>query len=263
MTTERALRPLGWRIFGLGLIAMATVWLAWGDFTPGQPVPERFSGRTFAYLAAVFTLIAGAAIEWRRSVAAGAAAIAIYYLLIVVIVMDGPGLIDNYTEYGSYSNIAEQLAIAAAALIIYASVAKLDSALAVRLTRIGQLTFGVCAVLFGGAHYFYMNLTVPLIPKWLPPSAVFWAYATGVGQIAAGIAILTGVQARLGTILLTTMYVLFTLLVHIPIVLADPANFYGWTENALNLALIGSAWVVADSLGRQSSSMEPLLVKAP
>jgi hypothetical protein len=203
-----------------------------------------------AYLIAAFTLIAGAAIEWRRSAAWGAAALAIYYTLIVVILMDGPGVIANYVEYGSYSNVAEQLAVAAAAVIVFAAFAGINAALAARLTRIGQLTFGVCAVLFGGAHFFYLNLTVPLVPQWLPPSQVFWAYATGIGQVAAGIAILTGVQARLATILLTAMYVSFTMFVHIPIVVADPANYYGWTENALNLALIGVAWVVADSLPR-------------
>lgn len=30
--------------------------------------------------------------------------------------------------------------------------------------------------------------------------------------------------------------------------LADPSSHWIWFENALNLALIGSAWVVADSL---------------
>jgi hypothetical protein len=30
--------------------------------------------------------------------------------------------------------------------------------------------------------------------------------------------------------------------------IADPANHFIWTENALNLALIGVAWIVADSL---------------
>jgi len=25
-----------------------------------------------------------------------------------------------------------------------------------------------------------MSLTVPLVPKWLPPSQEFWAYATGM-----------------------------------------------------------------------------------
>ena len=162
--------------------------------------------------------------------------------------MNGRVVLANYAEFGAYSGTAEQLAIAAGGLIVYAANAKIDAALAARLTRVGQLAFGVCALLFGGAHFFYMNLTVPLVPKWLPPTQEFWAYATGIGHIAAGVAILTGVQARLAAILLTAMYVSFTLFVHVPLVLADPASHTNWAENALNLALIGVAWVVADSL---------------
>jgi len=37
------------------------------------------------------------------------------------------------------------------------------------------------------------------------PTCEFWGYATGVGFVAAGVAILTGVQARLAAILLTAM----------------------------------------------------------
>jgi uncharacterized membrane protein YphA (DoxX/SURF4 family) len=118
------------------------------------------------------------------------------------------------------------------------------------LTRLGQLLFGVCALLFGGAHFFYMSLTVPLVPKWLPPSQQFWAYATGIGHIAAGVAIVTGVQARLAAILLTVMFASFTPLVHLPMLLADPTSRMNWSENALNIALTGAAWVVADSLAR-------------
>jgi uncharacterized membrane protein YphA (DoxX/SURF4 family) len=223
--------------------------LAWGDFDPGQPVPKNFPDRTaLAYAAAVFMFVAGAAIEWRRTAAWGAAALTAYYALVVVILMNGRLVLAHYAEFGSYSGAAEQLAIAAAGLIVYAAGARIDAALAARLTRLGQLAFGVCALLFGGAHFFYMNLTAPLVPQWLPPTQAFWAYATGVGQIAAGIAILTGVQARLAAILLTAMYVSFTLLVHAPMLLADPSSRMNWSENALNLALIGAAWVVADSL---------------
>jgi hypothetical protein len=32
--------------------------------------------------------------------------------------------------------------------------------------------------------------------------------------------------------------------------LADPSSRMNWTENAINLALIGVAWVVADSLAQ-------------
>lgn len=239
----------GHHVYGAGLIAMALVCLVWGDFDPGQPVPKAFPDRTvLAYAAALFMLVAGAAVLWRRTAAWGAAALALYYAVAVVVVMNGPGLIAHYDVYGSYSNLAAQIAIAAGGLIVLAANADIDAALAARLTRIGQIVFGMCAVLFGGAHFFYMNLTAPLVPHWLPPSQEFWGYATGVGHIAAGVAILTGVQARLGAILLTAMYASFTVLVHVPLAFGDPSSHWIWSENAVNIALIGIAWVVADSL---------------
>jgi uncharacterized membrane protein YphA (DoxX/SURF4 family) len=95
-----------------------------------------------------------------------------------------------------------------------------------------------------------MNLTAPLVPKWLPPTQEFWGYATGVGFVAAGVAILTGVQALLAAILVTAMLASFALLVHEPMLLADHSSHMNWTESAVNLAVIGVAWVVADSLVR-------------
>jgi uncharacterized membrane protein YphA (DoxX/SURF4 family) len=251
MTTQKITAGFGWRVYGLGVIALSVVCLAWGNFDPGQPVPKDFPDRTvLAYAAAAFMLVAGAAVEWRRTTAWGAAALAAYYTLVVVLLMNARVVVANYKEFGSYSGVAEQLAVAAGGLIIYAGSADINMAQAARLTRVGQLVFGVCAVLFGGAHFFYMNLTAPLIPKWLPPNQEFWAYATGVGHIAAGIAILTGIQARLAAILLTAMYISFTVLVHTPMLLADQSSRGIWSENALNIALIGVAWVVADSLAR-------------
>jgi len=251
MRSQRSTTALPWRIYGLGVMTLAIVCLAWGDFDPGQPVPRGFPDRTaLAYVAATFMLLAGAAIEWRRTVSWGAAALAAYYALMVVILMNGRVVLAHPTEFGAYSGAAEQLAIAAGALIVFAASARIAAAPATRLRRLGQMVFGVCALLFGGAHFFYMNLTVPLVPRWLPPTQEFWAYATGVGHIAAGLAILTGVQARVAAILLTVMFVSFSALVHVPMLLANPASRANWSENALNLALIGVAWVVADSLAR-------------
>src|SRR5450432_884804 len=171
MTVEKTTRAFGWRVYGLGVMALALVCLAWKDFDPGQPVPKDFPGRTtLAYAAAAFMLVAGAAVEWRRISAWGAAALTAYYALVVVILMNGRVVLAHYAEFGSYSGAAEQLAIAAGALIVYAANAKIDAALAARLTRLGQLAVGACALLFGGAHFFYMNLTTPLVPKWLPPT---------------------------------------------------------------------------------------------
>jgi len=241
----------GWRVYGLGVMALAVLGLVYGNFDPGQPVPKDFPARTIlAYAAGIFMLVAGAAVEWRRTAAWGAAALTVYYTLIVVILMNGSVVLAHPAVYGNYSGPAAQVAIAAGGLIVYAANARIDALLAARLTRIGQVAFGICAVLFGGAHFVYMNLTAPLVPAWLPPGQEFWGYATGVAHIAAGVAILTGMQARLAAILLTVMYAAFTPLVHIPTILADPSNHWFWSENAANIVLTGVAWVVADSLAR-------------
>jgi uncharacterized membrane protein len=249
MITEKMTMPVGRYVYGMGVVALGMVCLAWGNFDLGQPVPKDFPERTaLAYAAAAFMALAGVAVEWRRTAAWGAVALTAYYTLIVVFLMNGRVLLAHPREFVAYSGSAEQLAIAAGGLIVYAANANIDAILAARLTRVGQAVFSICLLLFGGAHFVYMNFTAPLVPKWLPPSQEFWGYATGVGHIAAGVAILAGVQARLAAMLLTAMFVSFTVLVHAPILLADPSSYSNWTENALNLALIGVAWVVADSL---------------
>jgi uncharacterized membrane protein YphA (DoxX/SURF4 family) len=251
MTAGNMTVALGWRVYGLGVMALGLACLAFGAFDPGQPVPANFPARTLlAYACGAFMVVAAAAVEWRRTAPWGAAAVTVYYTFFVVILMNGRLLLRGYAVFGTYENIAEQLAIAAGGLIVYAGAARIDAALAARLTRLGRLAFGVCALIFGGAHFVYMNLTAPLVPKWLPPTQEFWGYATGVGFIAAGVAILTGVQARLAAILLTAMLVSFALLVHEPMLLADHSTHMNWTESAENLAVIGAAWVVADSLAR-------------
>ena len=254
MSAENLGMAIGWRVYGLSVMAVALVCFKWGGFDPGQPVPEGFPARAaLGYAAAVVMLVAGAAVEWRQTAAWGAAALTAYFGLLVVVLMYGRVLLTHYAEYGPYESGAEQLAVAAAGLIVYASFARIDPALARRLTRTGRLLFGVCALIWGGAHFVYMNLTAPLVPKWLPPSQVFWGYATGAGFVAAGVALLTGVRARLAAILLTCMIASFTLLVHARMLLADHSSHFNWTELTANLCVLGAAWVVADSLAPHRS----------
>jgi uncharacterized membrane protein YphA (DoxX/SURF4 family) len=254
MTAEKTTMAFGWRVYGLGLMTVGLASLAFGDFDPGQPVPEHFPARiALAYAVGAFLVVAAAAVEWRRTTAWAAAALTFYYTLFVVILMNGRLLLTDYAVYVTYENIAMQLAIAAGALIIYATTARLDAALAARLTHLGRLAFGVCALIFGGAHFAYLSYTAQLVPRWLPPSQVFWAYSTGVAFIAAGVAFLTGAQARLAAILLTAMLAAFGLLVNEPMLLADHASHFNWTESAVNLAVVGAAWVLSDSLARPNA----------
>jgi uncharacterized membrane protein YphA (DoxX/SURF4 family) len=249
MTVKSSRMVFGWRVYGAGVMALGLLGLALGDFVNGQPVAKGFPDRmVLAYAAGALMLVGGAAVEWRRSTAWGAAILTAYYTVVVIILMHGRPVVANYAVYGVYEDLAEQVGIAAAGLIVYAGSAKIAAALAARLALIGRVVFGLCALVWGGAHFKYMNMTAPLVPKWLPPSQVFWGYTTGVCFVAAGVAILTGVKARLAAILLTGMLASFTFLVHVRMLLADHSGVFNWSELALNITLVGVAWVVADSL---------------
>lgn len=241
-------KTFGWRVYGLGIIALAVICLIWGDFHGGQPVPKTFPARTtLAYVVASFMLVSGIALEWRRTTMWAAAALAAYFGIIVVLVMNVRLVLRNLEIYGAYDSMAEQVAITVGAIIIWASLADLDAAKSTRIIRIAQIAFGICAIFFGGAHFVYMNLTAPLIPKWLPPTQLFWGYATGVFHIAGGLAIIMNIRARLAAILLAVMYAIFTVIALPPGLLAK-SSFFGWTEIATSVILVGVAWVVADSL---------------
>jgi uncharacterized membrane protein len=251
MTTDIKKMGFGRRVYGLGVAALGLTSLAFREFDPGQPVPEHFPNRTLlALVAGVYIVVAGIAVEFRRTVAWGGAALAVYFGLFIVLLLDGRLMLHHYAEYGMYEDFTMQLAIALGGLIVFAASAGIDATLSARLTHLCQLVFGVCALIWGGAHFVYMNMTAPLVPKWLPPSQVFWGYATGVCFVAAGLAILTGVKARLAATLLTVMIACFGVLANGPMLLAGLSIHFNWSESALNIALVGVAWVVADSLAR-------------
>jgi uncharacterized membrane protein YphA (DoxX/SURF4 family) len=239
----------GTRVYGLGAVALGLVGLAWGDFAlQWQPVPDGVPGRTMlAYATGAALVLAGAVLTWRRMAAFGAAALTSLYAA-GVILLHGPRAAAHPLALALWSGAAEQLVLVAGGLIAYVSSARIDAKLSARLSRFARLGFGACLLVFGAAHFYYLDFTAAMVPKWIPPGQVFWACATGAAHIAAGLAILSGVQARLAAMLVTAMFAGFSILLHVPNLLADPASHLQWVINAINLALTGAAWIVADSL---------------
>src|SRR6202011_4956064 len=86
-----AMIPLGIRLYGLGAIATGLVGLAWGDFAlQWEPVAASFPGRTvLAYIFSALLVVAGGAINWRRSSAVLGAAALVGLYAVVVLLMHG------------------------------------------------------------------------------------------------------------------------------------------------------------------------------
>lgn len=240
----------GVRFYGLGAIFLGIVGLVWADFAmQWQPVPKDIPLRLpLAYLSAAALLLAGAAVQARRSAMFGAAALALMYLAWVVL-LHGPRVAGHPTNIGAWNGVAEISALAAAGLVGFASLSSHPHAAA--LSRAGQLIFGLCPLVFGLAHFTYADFTASMAPAWIPPNQLFWAYVTGACHLAAGLAILSGVHAKLAARLLSAMFAGFVILLHAPRVSADPANRLEWTMLAIALSLTGAAWTVADFIANR------------
>src|SRR5260370_29658865 len=117
------------------------------------------------------------------------------------------------------------------------------------LNRIGSILLGVCVTSFTLEQAVYLHATASLVPKWIPPSQMFWAAATTVLFALAAVALLTNRMALLATRLLTMMLVLFWLLVWVPLLLSDPRSHTNWSETAETFSIAGTGWILADILG--------------
>ena len=243
-------------MYGWGAIALGLVGLVWGDFaTVWQPVQPGVPYReVLAYVAAACLLSAGVAIQWWRSAPAGLLMLAILYFIFALLWL--PRVIGYPQIFATWGGFLEEMALVAAAMIVYASLAPRDPARASRTAQIGRLLFGICVLSFGLNHFFALPETAGMVPKWIPPSQHFWAVSTGAAHLLAGIAILSGVIDVLASRLLTVMLVAFGLLVWAPALFAQPREHMAWAGNAINLALIGAAWAAADSIANRRKQLQ-------
>jgi uncharacterized membrane protein len=112
--------------------------------------------------------------------------------------------------------------------------------------RIARVLYGLSLIFFGVAHFIDVKDTLSLVPNWLP-AHLLWAYFTGSAFLAAGVAVLIGLYARMAAALSALQIGLFLLLVWIPIVAAGSKVPFQWSETILNAALLAGAWIITDS----------------
>lgn len=232
---------LGLACLVLGLGGLGVLALIFSDFAfQWQPVPETVPARaTLALANGVFLVAACVALVWRRTRITASLALGVY-LFLWTFVLHTPRLIGGVEA--AWNGMAEIGTLSAAAFLIAAREAGREN-----LVRIARIAFALCLPVFGVAHFLYADFTATMVPAWLGPQ-LFWAYFTGVGHVAGGVSILTGILPRLGAALFALMVSCFVVLLHIPRVAADPGNRFEWTMLCIALAITGAAWTIAGSL---------------
>ncbi len=221
--------------------------LAWHDQTAQQlrDILNAQEGRVFVYAAAAALILGGAAIQFRQTAKTGAAVLGAVYLVFALLTV--PQIVAKPKIYISWGNFFEQFSLVTGAVMVYWS---LSAAWAPEtLNRIGRMLLGICVVSFGLEQALYLAPTASLVPKWLPPSQMFWAVTTTVAFGLAAVALLTNRRALLASRLLTIMILIFGIIVWIPLLFSDPHTPANWSETAETFAIAGAAWILADLLG--------------
>lgn len=236
-------------VYAFAAIALGVINLVCGDFAtiwqPIQAFGDHVPGRyLLAYVTAVALLLGGTAVVWYRTARLGALIVCAVDCLFAIFWL--PRVIHFPQIFGTWGGLLEALFPVTAAALVYASLGTSPSAWAARTAEGARYLFGLCVLSFGISHFSAFPQTAAMVPAWVPPGQPFWAAVTGVAHLLAAMAVLTGVADLLATRLLTLMLILFGLLVWMPQVFTHPHDRTVWAGNAVNLAMIGTAWIFAD-----------------
>lgn len=243
---------LGRHVFGLAILACGLVTLTWhnySDWDELHSILSATSGQIFIYVAAAAECFGGVAIQFRQTAKAGAVAIGAIYLVYAFLCV--PGIIAHPQIYATWGNFFYPFSLVTGAVLVFLRSSSTWEPKAVG--RIGSVLLGICSASFGIEQAEFLGRTASLVPKWIPPSQMFWAVATCVPFALVAVALLTNRMALLATRLFTLMMALFGVLVWIPILMSDPHTLGNWTEGTETFAIAGAAWILADILGEEPS----------
>ena len=122
--------------------------------------------------------------------------------------------------------------------------------------RAAPVVVGAMLILFGFVHWMYVGAISGMIPEWIPGRAV-WPWVTGAANVLAGLAIASGVFARLASALVGTMFASWIFLVHLPRLLTTPGDKAEWVGLALACALTGVVWTLHRALAHSGEDLQP------
>jgi uncharacterized membrane protein len=247
-------------LFAVGMIGLGVLALIYGDFAMvWQPVAAWVPGRTaLAYLSGVIMVLGGVGLLFNAT--ATWAVRLLFPYLIVWTLLKVPGLVMAPQIEGNWLGIGELAVLLAGGWTLFAVLARLREGSVLRFAtgengiRMARILFAVFLIPIGLSHLIYVKETANLVPAWLP-FRTGWAYLTGVGQMACGVGVLFSVFPRVAAVTEAGMISLFTLLIWFPAILTAPKTRLPWTAFFISWAIAAGAWVVAQNIATNKSSV--------
>jgi uncharacterized membrane protein YphA (DoxX/SURF4 family) len=233
-------------VAGLGVLLLtAQMVYVWA------PIPKWVPGRTV--LAGVFgavMVVVAMGLLWRKTVvpsSAAAASLFASWLLLLQL----PRLAGAPSREVLWSGAAQLVSVTAGGWVLFASRTTATEgrwrwSRGDRGLPTARGLYALALPMFGLHHFFDLPGAAEAVPAWLPfPLA--WGCLTGVGHVAAGLALLFGVVPRVAARLEASMISAFILLIHVPGVIGAPRDGLQWTELVVASVIGGAAWIAARS----------------
>jgi hypothetical protein len=233
-------------IFGTSAVLFGVIALMWYDSDTWQTLRQIWRlpfGRIIGGCLMTAQIAGGIAIQYPRTARLASVILGLVYLLFSLACI--PDIIARSNVYERYGgSFFLFFSLLCGAIALYAAT-EAKAGRTVAFGRLARLGLGVCAISFMLGQILLPRDTASLVPKWIPPSQMFWAILTTIAFALAAIAILINRQARLATRLMTLMLALFGVLVWVPRLIAQPEAHFNWSEFALTCLVTGASWMVA------------------
>lgn len=231
--------------FATAMIALGAIGLLFRDFAVewGRVPAWLPSAAGLAALWAVVPLVAGIGLLFRRT-ASAASVVLLAFVACWWVLFRLPLLVTAPRTEGSWLVSGMVAMVVVAAWLQSAALRGGLSGDHARRRILAGRILGLALIPVGLSHFAYLELTVPLVPSWLPDHTG-WAYFTGACHLAAGLGLLIGVLPRLAAQLEAAMLGIFTIVVWIPILIAAPGTRSNWREIFMSWLLTAATAVVA------------------
>jgi uncharacterized membrane protein YphA (DoxX/SURF4 family) len=248
--------------FAISIIFFGAQYLLYGHFEGGVPIvpPWTPGAPVLAYVLGIILILAGLSITilWNARYSAVSLGTLLLLSFVFLHCLHASAILHNGTDR---TRAFEGLTLSSIAFVLVGTLPLLGGFFGSRTilnkpVTFGRMLFAFSMIVFGAQHFMYAAFITTLIPGWIPLH-LFWVYLTGTGFIAAGLCIATGILARLASMALGTMFLLWFLLLHAPRVAAHPQNGDEWTSAFVAFALAGGSFLLASASSKASANAIP------